>query len=146
MSLAEQERVCDEIAATQRNLLASVLVQQQLGSTIQDVQVLIEALIVMYVAVQESGMSLDTVSERQQEDHLQRLVAAIGFSTGLEDGAMTSSIKQYLHSHPEPNLFAFALHKLEVGGITRNEAESAKHLMLAGLNLANCLAGALRAA
>lgn len=145
MSPAEQERVCDEIAATQGNLLASVLVQQQLGGSIDDAQILIEILIVMYVAVKESGLSLAPVSEAEQEDHLRRLVESIKFSDGLEDRFLDSSVEQYLRNHPEPNLLAFALQKMAQAGMTRNPAESAKYPLLAGLNLANCLAGALRA-
>jgi hypothetical protein len=51
--LREKERVCDAICAAQPNLLGSVLAQRSLGVSMPTIDVLLNFLIVLYLAIEE---------------------------------------------------------------------------------------------
>ena len=57
MDIGQKERVCDRIHAEQPNLLASVLALPRLRVSMQTVDVLLNLLIVLTVAVDKSGQS-----------------------------------------------------------------------------------------
>ena len=62
MDIRETERVCDRIYAAQPNLLGSVLAQRSLGVSMPTIDVLLNVLIVLYLAIEESGQVLAIVS------------------------------------------------------------------------------------
>ena len=53
MGIREKERVCDRIYAAQPNLLGSVLAQRSLGVSMPTIDVLLNFLIVLYLAIEE---------------------------------------------------------------------------------------------
>jgi hypothetical protein len=93
MDIGQKEQLCDRIHAEQPNLLASVLALSRLRVSMQTVDVLLNVLIVLIV-VDQSGQSLSKVTEDDQERELQRLVAMMRFSEGLDASAMAQSIQQ----------------------------------------------------
>jgi hypothetical protein len=84
MGIREKEQVCDRIPAEQPSLLGSVLAQH----------VLLHILIVLYLAIEQSGQVLAIVSEADQERELQRFTAAVRFTEGLAGDALAQSIEQ----------------------------------------------------
>ncbi len=70
--IREKECVCDRIYASQPNLLSSVLAQRLRGVSMPTIDVLLNILIVLYLAIEESGQVLAIISEADQERELQR--------------------------------------------------------------------------
>ena len=53
MGIREKERVCDRIYATQPTLLGSALAQRSLGVSMSTIDILLNILIVLYLAIEE---------------------------------------------------------------------------------------------
>lgn len=139
MTMAEKEAEFDIIYKEQPNLLGSVIVQQQMGNTLEQIDVLLNLLLVVHLSLREAGVRLPTVTEEEQERQLKLLVARIRFSEDLEDSLFNQALQQMMDDHPEKYLFAYALNEITQAGFATIKKESAKYLMMAGLNLVNCI-------
>ena len=142
MTLKEKEKVVDEIYEQQPNMLASILVQSRLGNSMEHIDELLKILIVLHMALKHSKIRIRMVSEDEQERELNRLVANMKFSEGLPDSLASKSVKKYIDGHSERYAFAFAYGVLSSSGIMFSKIENSKFLVLAGLNLVNCIASA----
>jgi hypothetical protein len=142
MSLTDKELACDDIFREQPNLLASVLVQQQMGNTLEEVDMLLNILIVLHLAVKEAGVRIEEISELQQEDQLAKLTISVAFSEGMDSHLVNSSIKQYISNHKEPIMLSYVTNTMKEAGFFENMRECTKYLVLAGVNLANCVSNA----
>lgn len=142
MSLTDKESACDEIFREQPNLLASVLVQQQMGNTLEEVDVLLNILIVLHTAVKEAGVRIEKISELQQEDQLAKLTTSVAFSEGMDSHLVDSSIKQIISNHKAPIMLAYVTDTMREAGFFENMRECSKYLVLAGVNLVNCVSNA----
>ena len=142
--MRQKEHVCDRIHAEQPNLLASVLALPRLGVSMQTVDVRLNILIVLTIAVDNSGQSLATVTEAEQERELQRLVAIVRFSEGLDAAAMAQSIQQTTAYKRESFLLAYVYDAIQRAGLTDVKDEAEKYAVLAAINLVNCMATAKR--
>ena len=139
LSIKEKELICDEIYKEQPNLLASILVQQQLGNSLQDVDVLLHILMVLHLYLKVTGIAIPKITEQEQEYQLGLLKSTILFSDGLEDRLVNESVNQYISNHNEPILVAYAVETMRNAGFFEKREENTKHLMIAGLNLVACI-------
>ncbi len=144
MDLGQKEQVCDRIHAEQPNLLASVLALPRLRVSMQTVDVLLNVLIVLTLAVDNSGQSLATVTEVDQERELQRLVAIMRFSGGLDASSVAPSIQRTTAYRHESHILAYVFGSLQRAELTEITDEAAKYPILAAINLVNCIATAKR--
>ena len=144
MDIGQKEQFCDRIHAEQPNLLASVLTLPQLRISMQTVDVLLNVLTVLTLAVDKSGQKLATVTEIDQERELQRLVAMMRFSEGLDVSSMAQSIQQTTAYRYESFLLAYVVDALQRAGLTEIKDEATKYPILAAINLVNCIATAKR--
>jgi hypothetical protein len=144
MDIREKERVCDRIYAAQPNLLGSVLAQRSLGVSMPTIDVLFNILIVLYLAIEESGQLLAIVSEADQERELKRFTAAVRFTEGLGSDALAQSIEQTIAYRREKFLFAYVVGVLQRAGLTDLRSETSKYPILVAINLVNCIATARR--
>jgi hypothetical protein len=147
MSLAEKSTLSDEIFKQQPNLLASCLVQQRLGVAEHAVEFLLNILLVCFQAMKESGYDWPLISEQEQERQLARLRGTVAFSEDLTDPAQANAARaQYVMNHPEAPLLAFVLREFTLWLLELAdrgaEAESDKFVMMAGINIVNCIAHA----
>jgi hypothetical protein len=145
MDLAQRVSLSDEIFIKQPNLLASCLVQPRLGVTMQSVEVLLNILLVCYQAMKESGLDWPVISEDDQERQMQRMVGAVKFSEEIPDPTVEEAARaQYLDNHPEQPLLAFVLAEsntwLRDLARRQTESKSDKFVMMASINLVNCIA------
>ena len=145
MDAAQQIAGVEEIKATQPNLLASCLVQAQLGADENTVGFLLTILLVCYQAMHESGFDWPLISADQQEQQLARMVGAVNFSEYLRDPIASDAARgQYVANHPEQPLLAFVLGEcsgwLRELARTHAEKESDKFVLMASVNLVNCIA------
>ena len=144
MSIKEKEEICDTLNATQPNLLASILVQASLGVSMETVDVLLNILIVLHLAIETSGQVLATVSQEEQERQLQRFTATVRFTEGLDERSFSQSIEQTTAYKREKFLLAYVIDTMRCAGLVDQQDENAKYQMLAGINLVNCVAAAKR--
>lgn len=144
MSIKEKEQICDTLYVTQPNLLTSLLAQASLGASMETVDVLLNILIVLYLAVEKSGQVLATVSEAEQERQLQRFTAIVRFTQGLDEQSFAQSIQQTIAYKREKILLAYVLDTIQHAGLVDRSDENAKYPMLAAINLVNCIATAKR--
>jgi hypothetical protein len=146
MSAKEKEALTDEIYLRQPHLLASCLVQSGLGIDPSAVEFLLNILLVCYQSMKESGLQWCVITEEEQERQMQRWIGAVQFSEHEMGSAADGARKQYASQHPEQPLLAFVLSETDqwLGAIAarKAEAESDKFVMMASMNLVNCIASA----
>lgn len=144
MGIREKERVCDRIYAAQPNLLGSVLAQRLLGVSMPTIDILLNILIVLYLAIEESGQVLAIVSEADQERELRRFTGAIRCTEGLGSDALAQSIVQTTAYRRETFFFAYVVNIRQRTGLMHLPNETSKYLILVAINLVNCIATARR--
>lgn len=142
MTLEEKEAVVDEIFNEQPSLLASVLVQGQMGSSPEQINVLLNVLIVAHLSLKTSGVKIQQVTEDLQDKELAKFVAVVNFSEGLNDSSINDSIDQYVRSQREKYLLAYAFNEINNSVGCSSEIESFKYFLLAGINMVNCISAA----
>lgn len=145
MDLPQKTAIVDEIYLKQPNLLASCIVQRKFGADDQTIEFLLNLLLTCYVAMQESGFEWPLISETEQERELERTVGAILFSEELTDPAAANAARaQYINAHPEQPLLALVTSEcnawLQDLAQRNAEKESDKYVMMASVNLVNCIA------
>lgn len=147
MDLPQKVTLIDEIHLKQPNLLASCVVQARLGADEHSVELLLNLLLVCYLAMNESGYEWPLITEDDQQQQLARMVGAVQFSEDLKDpGAAAAARAQYVTSHPEQPLLALVVSQctewLRDLAHSKTEKESDKFVMMAAINLVNCIAHA----
>jgi hypothetical protein len=146
MSLKEKEALADEIHRCQPHMLASCLVQSRLGVEPAAVEFLLNILLVCYQSMKESSLQWPVITEDEQERQMQRWIGAVQFSELAAGPAADGAREQYASQHPEQPLLAFVLSETNqwLREISKRnaQAESDKFIMMASMNLVNCIAGA----
>src|SRR5271167_5139547 len=144
MSVKDKEALADEICLHQPHLLASCMVQSRLDVEPAAVEFLLNILLVCYQSMKESGLQWSVITEDEQERQMQRWIGAVQFSEHAAGSDADGAREQYSSQHPEQPLLAFVLSETkqwlrEISG--RNaDAESDKFVMMASMNLVNCIA------
>jgi hypothetical protein len=146
MSLQEKEALAEEIHRCQPHMLASCLVQSRLGVAPAAVEFLLHILLVCYQSMKESGLQWPVITEDEQERQMQRWIGAVQFSEHAMGSAADGARDQYASQHSEQPLLAFVVSEtnqwLREISQRHAEAESDKFVMMASMNLVNCIASA----
>ena len=147
MSLKEKEALAEEIHRCQPHMLASCLVQPRLGVEPAAVEFLLNILLVCYQSMKESGLQWPIITEDEQERQMQRWIGAVHFSEHSVGAiAADGAREQYASQHPEQALLAFVVSEtnqwLREISERNAEAQSDKFVMMASMNLVNCIASA----
>jgi hypothetical protein len=146
MSLTKKAALAEEIHRSQPHMLASCLVQSRLGVQPAAVEFLLNILLVCYQSMKESGLQWPVITEDEQERQMQLWIGALQFSEHAAGSIADDARAQYASQHSEQALLAFVvgetnqwLHEIS----QRNaQAKSDKFVMMASMNLVNCIAGA----
>jgi hypothetical protein len=137
MSLSQKEALADEIYQQQPHMLASCLVQSRLGAKPAAVEFLLHVLFVCYQSMEASGLHWPVITEDEQDRQMQRWIGGSVAELARE---------QYTCQHPEQPLLAFVLSETDQWrrkvSERDEEAESDKFVMMAAMNLVNCIAAA----
>jgi hypothetical protein len=139
MDLTESEKVVDEIYIEQPNLLASVLVQNQMGNKIEDVEVLLNILIVTFLALKYSDVKLEMISESLQKKEMAKYAGHFEFLEGLNQQNTEEAINQFSKNKSEKLLLSYVIGAMMEAGFTKRKNESAKYLLMSGINIVNCI-------
>jgi hypothetical protein len=142
MNPTQKVQLADEIFALQPNLLAAILVLPRMGVSALQLEVPLHILLVSFQAMKGSGHVWPRISEELQEQCLQRLMARMRFNGGLPAHLADQVVTQFHEEHPERELLAFIYGQLGEHDLLGARTEAEKYLMLAALNLAECIAAA----
>jgi hypothetical protein len=140
MDQAQKVRLADEIFAKQPNLLASILVLPRMGVGMVELEVAVHILLVTFQAMKHSGLAWPVVSEAVQETCMQRLTARARFNEGLPGELANQVVQQFCDEHAERYLLAFVYGYLGDHNLLRVRTDAEKYLLLAALNLVECVA------
>ncbi|MDQ5961004.1 MAG: hypothetical protein QG592_2087 [Pseudomonadota bacterium] len=140
MNAQEKVLLADEIFAHQSNLLASVLVLPRMGVSLQQLEVPITILLVIWQAMKTSGRNWPMISEDIRERCLQRLTARSRFIEGLPVALQQRAVQDQIEEHGEPQLLAHVYGQLRENGLLAIRTDAEKYLVLAALNLVDCVA------
>ena len=140
MDQAQNVRLADEIFAQQPNLLASILALPRMGVGMVQLEVPLHILLVTFQAMKRSGHAWPLITEDVQETCMQRLTARARFNEGLPGELADQVVQQFCDEHPERFLLAFVHGYLGDHDLLRVRTEAEKYLLLAALNLPECVA------
>lgn len=140
MSMERKAALADEVFQQQPTLFGVFLVQTRLGVSFEKMEFLLELLFVSFLAMRETGLQWPRISEDELDRQAARLSATVNFAEGLGTALAGQSVAQCINAHPEQYLFAYVTTEVtEWLGKVQPE-ESDKYVMLAAMNIANCIA------
>ena len=140
MSFSERERLADEVHAQQPNLFFSVLALQQFGASLAQMEVVLNLLLVFYSAMKTSGKDWPVVSEDTQDRGMKRIGARVRFIERLPPQQRLKASGDAIDGHGERQILAYAYGKLNEHGLTDISTEAEHMIVLAALNLVECIA------
>ena len=140
MTAGQKERLADELFREQPNMLASFLVQKQLGVSLEKMEFLVNILFICFQAMKESGQSWLLITEDEQDKQMARYVGIINFGKDLSSSLQSLASRQYLEGHPERSLLAFVIGELNDWLARVEPEETDKYVVLMAVNLVNCIA------
>lgn len=140
MNTQQQVQLRDEIFAQQPNLLGSIVVLRRMGASDTQIGIALHVLFVAWLAMKASGYRWPVISEDHQDLCLQRLTARLRFADGLSPDLLQQAVAQHISEHAEPQLLAFAYGHLRESGVLRARSQAEKYVLLAVLNLVECIA------
>ena len=140
MSHDQKVRLADEIYAQQPNMLASILALPRMGVNMAQLEVALHILLVTFQAMKLSGHQWSLVTEDIQDDCLQRLTARARFNEGVPQELAIQVVEQFHNEHAERYLLAFVYGYLGEHDLMAVRTEAQKYLMMALLNLVECVA------
>ena len=111
-----------------------------MGVGMVELEVPLHILLVTFQAMKRSGRAWPVVSEEVQEICLQRLTARARFNEGLPSELADQVVQQFCDEHPERFLLAFVYGYLGGHDLLRVRSDAEKYLILAALNLVECVA------
>lgn len=104
MTLKQKEAAMDKIYENQNNMLAAVLVQQKTGSSMEQIELLLHILLVVFELQKLKKLKLAYVTENDQEKQMKRFVAHINFNEGLSVKEQDALVSKYIENHAEKYL------------------------------------------
>lgn len=140
MTVQQRLALGDEVFVDQPNLLASVLVQQRMGASLPQIDVLLNLLFVAHQAMKQSGLRWPLITEATQDRCLQHLTGRLRFAHGLAPRQFQQAVLDAIDEHREPYLLAYVYAHLREHGWLTVDTEAQKYLVLAALNLVDCIA------
>lgn len=140
MSHDHKVRLADEIYAQQPTMLASILALPQMGVDMALLEVALHVLFVTFQAMKLSGHQWPLITEDIQDGCLQRLTASARFTEGLPKDLAMKVVEQFHTEHAERYLLAFVYGHLREHDLMAVRTEAEKYLMMAALNLVECVA------
>ncbi len=140
MSFNEREQLADEIYSQQPNLLASVIVLQDFGAALAQMEVVLNLPLVIYSAMKVSGKSWPIISEDVQDRCMKRITAGARAIERLPSSRRQQGTDKAIADHRERELLAYAYGKLREHGFLGIGAQAEKTIILTSINLVECVA------
>jgi hypothetical protein len=140
MDAARKEQLVDQLFRVQPYVVASFLVQKQLGVSLEKMDFLVDMVLICFEAMKESGLTWPLITEDEQDRQMARFVATVQFRDDLRGSLRDRVLRQYIETHPEKDLLAFV--QVETANWLKRVVpnESDKYVVMAAFNFANCIA------
>jgi len=135
-------QLAEEVHKRQPNLFYSVLVLHRYGATMEQIEVVLNLLLVFHAAMDCSGRPWPVISEATQERCLKRVSGRVRFIEGLTPQQQTRATEDAVNEHPERLLLAWVFGAFKEHGLLGIKTDAEKMLMLAALNIVECIADA----
>jgi len=139
MKMIDKESLIDEIYLEQPVILSSILVQNNLGNTFEQIDILLNILLVTYVYNRVSKISISKISEHDYEKIVNDLIKEVNNSTQFNNIFQNSFIEIYINNHPNKNLLAYSILEMKKAGFHKLSYENSKYLFIAGMGIVNAL-------
>ena len=133
-------RLADEIFVVQPNLLGSMLVLARMGVNMPEVEIGVHILLVAFQAIKRSRHRWALVTMDLQATCMERLTARMRFNEGLPAELAAEVVTQFHSDHAERYLLAYAYGYLGEHDLLKVRTDAEKSLLLAVLNLVECIA------
>lgn len=91
----------------------------------------------------KAGIELDTITEDDLDKHHETFVCTIKKVENLDKESRDKVLAETIARHPEAPLLAYVYNEMKRAGFYDLVKESDRYLILAGVNLADCLTAAL---
>ena len=140
MDVPAKLKLVDEMFREQPNMLASVLVQKQLGVSEQKMDFLVQLILVMFVAMRESGIDWPCISVDEQDRQMNKTAGMASFTQGLAPELLSRVADFHLKDHPEKVLLAYVVGNISEWIQKIEVEESDKYIIISAINTVNCLA------
>ena len=140
MTLAQKAAVMDDVHEQQPHMLGSLLVQQQLGVSLERMDVRANILLICFLAMQKARRRWPVITEDLIEQQMDRFVGAMQFQSALSKDIGERALGEYISQHSEQPLLAIVNAELTAGLAGPAPRESDRHLMVAAINYVNCIA------
>ena len=140
MTFQQREKLADEVYNNQRNILASIVVLKAYGTTLEQMEVVLNILLVFYEAMKATGLAWPVISEDDQERCLKRVTGRLRFTEGLPPDLQAKATADAIADHTQQQLLAYVWGKFKEHGLLGIETEAEKMMLLAALNLVECIA------
>ena len=139
MELAQKENLADLIVREQQALFTSFLVLKRFGVSYEKMEFVLNMLFVCFLAMKESGLVWRTITDDDVEACMNRYVECVKFGVDIDPALNHDLVLQFVHGHPEQALLAYV--QVETANWLKRVTpeESDKHVMLAAVNLVNCI-------
>ena len=140
MDAEQKEQLADQLFRVQPYVLASFLVQKQLGVSLEKMDFLVDILLICFQAMKESGLTWPLITEDEQERQMARFVATVQFHDDLRGSLRDRTLREYIATHPEKELLAFVQVQTSnwLQRVVPNESD--KYVVMAAFNFVNCIA------
>ena len=135
MSLAEKEKLADELFCTQPNIFTSVLIQNKLGTSYEDLDHLLNILFKCFMAVRAAGLKIPTISEEAEDICLARITGRVRFTEGLSAEMVSKATQDQVNNHLEHNLLALVMSELTNHRVCQVQTDADKLFLLTALNI-----------
>lgn len=140
MSKDERQHALDTVQKWQAPLYDEIISLGNTGATVEQQEVLIELLLIIQLALISADIELEAISRLDYEKQLSRYIGHHAFIEGLSEKDSERATKDYVDTHSETALLAFAIKLMTVAGFTDNNDDVSKHLLLSGVSLVNSIA------
>ena len=140
LSFDERTQLADEIHARQPNLFFSVLALEGFGASLAKMEMVLNLLLVFYIAMKTSGKAWPMISEDVQDRGLKRISARARPTKTMTPLQQQQAAARAVDDHPEKPMLAYAVSKLSEHGLQAVNTETEKMITLAALNLVECIA------
>lgn len=143
MSMADKERLAQEIFRVQPNLMAMVVVQTRFGANEEEMEGLTNILLTCFTAAKLSALPLHQVTDSEQAECLARVNT---YLQSLEGSSADAEASDYITQHREPAMLAFVMKEIDLHGFKQASDATYGKLVLTAMGLVECFGVALRGA
>lgn len=140
MSPEAKLSLADEVAREQPHLLGSIMVLPQMSVSMEKTEVALEGLLIIYLAIKQSGKGVPVITENDLARSMDCLVGEIQFIQELPEAFQGQSVLQSHAIKKEPTLAAFVIAHLGHDALSDDGPEHDKYMVMSLMNIVRSIA------